>query len=76
MKAKHGMLTPSLPSHYRRFITTTYESAPYNSFTFPESLLPLSILQSVVEFTYSLKWPVLRSCQPCLPASRLTPDAV
>jgi hypothetical protein len=63
MKAKHGMLTPSLPSHYRKFITTTNESAPYNSFTFPESLLPLSILQSVVEFTCSLKWPVQRSCQ-------------
>ena len=63
MKAKHGMLTPSLHSHYRSFITTTNESAPYISPTFPESLLPLSILQSDVEFTCSLKWPVLRSCQ-------------
>ena len=48
--------------HYRSFITTTTESAPYISSTtcpdfpsgFPESLLPLSILQSGVEFTLRL----------------------
>jgi hypothetical protein len=57
------MLTPSLHSHYRSFNTTTNESAPYTSPTFPESLLPLSILQNDIEFTCSLKWPVLRSCQ-------------
>ncbi len=63
MKAKHDMLTPSLNSHYRSFNTTTNESAPYISSTFPESPLPHSILQNGVEFTCSLKWPVLRSCQ-------------
>ena len=63
MKAKNGMLTPSLHSHYRNFNTTTNESDPYTSPTFPESLLPLSILQNDIEFTCSLKWPVLRSCQ-------------
>ncbi len=57
------MLSPSLHTHYRYFTTTTTESAPYISSTFPASLLPLSILQSDVEFTCSLKWPVLRSCQ-------------
>jgi hypothetical protein len=63
MNEKHGMLTPSLPSHYRSFNTTTNESAPYTSSSFPESLLPLSILHSGVEFTCSLKWPALSSCQ-------------
>ena len=57
------MLTPSLHSHYRSFNTTTNESAPYISSTFPESPLPLSILQNDIEFTCSLKWPVPCSCQ-------------
>ena len=52
-----------LHSHYRSFNTTTNESAPNTSSTLPESLHPLSILQSGVEFTCSLKWPILRSCQ-------------
>ncbi|WP_158858849.1 hypothetical protein [Lunatibacter salilacus] len=52
-----------LHSHYRSFNTTTNESAPCTSSTFPESPLSLSILQSGVEFTCSLKWPVQRSCQ-------------
>ena len=71
-------------SHFRSFNTTMNESAPYISFTtcpdfpsgFPESLLPLSILQSDVSLHPStmlrtrlfprkksgkaLKWPVLR----------------
>ena len=57
------MLSPSLHFHYRSFSTTTIDSAPYISSTFSESLRPLSILQSDVEFTCSLKWPVLCSCQ-------------
>ena len=63
MKAKHDMPSPSLPSHYRNFDTTTTESAPYISSTFPESLLPLAILQNEIEFTCSLKQPKYMSCQ-------------
>ena len=63
MKVKHSMLSPSLHTYYRYFTTTTTESAPYISSTFPKSLLPLPILQSDAEFTCSLKWPIPRSYQ-------------
>ncbi len=56
------MPVPLLHLHYRSFITTTNRSAPYTSpnhgCRFPLSIWPISI-----EFTCSLKWPVLRSCQ-------------
>ena len=56
------MSSPSLHSHYRSFKTTTAGSAPHAS---PNHgcRFPLSIWPDGMEFTCSLKWPVLRSCQ-------------
>ena len=57
------MLNPSLHFHYKNFITTTIKSAPYNLPTSFWYLLPLTILQNIVEFTCSLKQPMYASCQ-------------
>ncbi|SMD42529.1 hypothetical protein SAMN00777080_1084 [Aquiflexum balticum DSM 16537] len=56
------MPVPSLVSHYRIFFANTNRSAPYAS---PNHgcRFPLSIWPDSIEFTCSLKWPVLRSCQ-------------
>lgn len=56
------MSSPSLHPHYRSFNTTTAGSAPHFS---PNHgcRFPLSIWPDEMEFTCSLKWPVLRSCQ-------------
>ncbi len=68
--------------HFRSFNTTTNEC--YISFTtcpdfpseFPESPLRLSILQSGVAFTPSLKWPVQRFPILGTGSASLTQDAV
>ena len=57
------MLNPLLHFHYKNFITTTIKSAPYNLPTSFWYLLPLTILQNIVEFTCSLKQPMYASCQ-------------
>ena len=56
------MPIPSLHSHYRNFITITDRSVPHAS---PNHWcrFPLSIWSDSIEFTCSLKWPVLCSCQ-------------
>jgi hypothetical protein len=56
------MSSSSLYTHYRYFRATTAGSAPYAS---PNHgcWFPLSIWPDSIEFTCSLKWPVLRSCQ-------------
>lgn len=56
------MPAPSLYLRYKGFIATTGRSAPYAS---PNHgcRFPLSIWPGSIEFTCSLKWPVLSSCQ-------------
>lgn len=69
------MPTPSLHFRYRSFIATISRSAPYAS---PNHgcRFPLSIWPDSIEFTCSLKWPLL-----CFPTcgtgtANFTPDAV
>jgi hypothetical protein len=69
------MSSPSLHAHYRRFTATTTGSAPHAS---PNHgcRFPLSIWPDGMEFTCSLKWPVLRFPMLGTGSANFTPDAV